>query len=72
MEAVNQVLEWLLEAGHDVSREENYDEFKGAITVKMPMSAAEQLRTSNFSSFIFLTKVGYALAPVTVGLTSSD
>lgn len=71
MEAVNQVLEWLLEAGHDVSREENYDEFKGAITVKMPLSAAEQLRASNFSSFIFLTRA-LPLLPSAVSLTSND
>lgn len=38
------VLAWLLEAGIEVSKSDNYDEFKGAIQVEIPMSVAEDLR----------------------------
>lgn len=50
-EAVDDVLEWLLDAGIDVSRSGNYDEFKGAITVKMPMSTAEELLHTTYEIY---------------------
>lgn len=45
-DAVDDVLAWLLDAGIDVSRSDNYDHFKGAVTVKMPLYQAEDLRES--------------------------
>ncbi|KAF8301441.1 subtilisin-like protein [Clavulina sp. PMI_390] len=50
-EAVDDVLTWLTDAGLDVSREANYDYFKGAITVTIPVSHAEDLLKTNYEIY---------------------
>ncbi|KAF8302073.1 subtilisin-like protein [Clavulina sp. PMI_390] len=50
-ESVDDVLAWLIDAGHSVSREDNYDHFKGAITVKMPVSHAEDLLRTTYEIY---------------------
>ena len=51
---VDDVLAWLADFGLDVNRKANYHKSKGAITVKVSMSDAEDLCTfySSFLSFL--------------------
>lgn len=42
-ESVNTVIDWLLEAGLDVSHDKHYNHWKGAILIDMPISVAEKL-----------------------------
>lgn len=50
-ESVDEVLDWLLDAGIDVSRSGNYDEFKGAIQVKLPISDIEELLQTKYEVY---------------------
>ncbi|KAF8317469.1 subtilisin-like protein [Clavulina sp. PMI_390] len=50
-DAVDDVLAWLSDAGFEVSRKANYDHFKGAVTVKMPVSHAEDLLKTTYELY---------------------